>query len=156
MSQKDFLDWWPVLLVVLGWIVTATMQWTNLNNKIKQNAEDIREKASLEQLNGMGQRVEGIKNDCANQTGRMDRFEQEVRELRSLAQGASDKMTRVDKGVSDLSDTVRDGNISIGVQLGELNKSIHLMDKNLGNRMTRVETVQKIEQKIGPLPTEGA
>lgn len=153
-SAKDFLDWWPVLLVVLGWIVTATMQWTNLNNKIKQNADDIQEKASLEQLNGMGQRVEGIKNDCANQTGRMDRFEREVNELRQLAQGASDKMTRVDKGVADLSDTVRDGNIALGVQLGDLTKSIHLMDKNLGNRLTRVETVQKIEQKIGPLPTE--
>lgn len=136
--MNAFKDWWPLLVVILGWIITAAMQWTTLKNKI----------------NGLGGRVRRVEESCAASGGRMDRFEKELSEYRNDARSASNRLSHVDKGVSDLAETVRDGNIALGVQLGEINKTIAAMDKNLGNRLTRVETVQKIEQKIGPIPTE--
>lgn len=154
MDPLKAKDWFLFGVIILGWVFTGGMLWSRLNAKIDRNKEELEKKASVEQLNGMGLRVESIKGDCSENQGRMDRFEKELAEYRQEARTASDRMAVVGKGVEDLKDTVQQGVLDLGSRLSEVNKSLVAMDKANSNRLTRLETVSMIEKKIGPIPTE--
>jgi chromosome segregation ATPase len=147
-------DWFLFGAMLVVWVFTAGVLWSKLNTKIDSNSKELEKKASIEQLNGMGLRVEGIKTDCSEHQGRMERFEKELAEYRQEARTASDRMAVVGKGVEDLKETLQQGVLDLGSRLAEVNKSLVAMDKANSNRLTRLETVSMIEKKIGPLPTE--
>lgn len=131
-------DWWPLFVVVAGWIVTAAVQWTNTKNK----------------LNGLGGRVRKVEESCSASGGRMDRFERELSEYRRDAADTSKGLARVEKGVEDLGDSINQGNLQIGSQLHSMEKSMQEKDVRTQVRLTRIETVARIEDKLGPIPTE--
>lgn len=131
-------DWWPFVVLILGWLVAATIQWTNTKNK----------------LNGLGGRVRKVEESWATAGGRMDRFERELSEYRRDAQDSAKGLARVEKGIEDVHDSVNQSNLQLGTQLHTIEKLIEAKDKSSSVRLTRIETVQRIEEKVGPLPTE--
>lgn len=143
MNFAELREWILFGTSILVSAFTAGMIWSRLNSKIDQNAEDLKEKASIEQLNGMGARVDSIRGDCASYGGTMDEFRRELTMYRQEAREATSTLARVEQS-----------NLEIAAKITELNKNIVAMDKGNSNRLTRLETVSAIEKKIGPLPTE--
>lgn len=131
-------DWWAIVIVILGWIITATVHWTRTTQK----------------LNGLGGRVKRVEESCSATGGRMDRFEKELSEYRRDAQDASKGLARVEKGVEDVHEAINQGNLQLGSQIHAMEKAIQEKDVRTQVRLTRIETVTSIEKKIGPLPTE--
>lgn len=139
MNSKSFLDWWPVWTQTLLWVIAGAVAWTKMR----------------EQVNGLGKRLSVVEADCERRDGRMESLEKALTEYRGDSQRAVQGLAKVEKGVDALQETINNGNLAIGVQLHSIERSISDKDKETSNRLVRIETVQRIEQKIGPIPTEG-
>lgn len=131
-------DWWPLGVVILGWIASASMQWTKTTG----------------QLNGLGGRVGRVEELHAQSEGRMNRFEKELSEYRRDAQDAAKGLARVEKGVEDVHEAINQGNLQIGSQIHAMEKALQDKDVRTQIRLTRIESVAKIEDKVGILHTE--
>lgn len=136
--KDSLLDWWPVIASISGWVVTSAIQWTMLKTR----------------LNGLGGRVRKVEASCEAQGAQMDKLERDLSEFRGEARSTSDRLSRVEKGIADVGDAVTNGNLALGSQLNELMRAITKSDKETSNRLVRIETVQQIEKKIGPIPVE--
>lgn len=119
------------LAIIIGWVIT----WQKLVSKV----------------NGLGGRVKRVEDNCQAQGGRMDRFERELAEYRADARGALERMARVEKGVDDTREEVQQGNIALGSQLHSIERLITDKDTRTQTRLVRLETVNKLERKLGPL-----
>lgn len=135
---KTFLDWWPVWTQTIIWIVATAVAWTKL----------------IEKVNGQGGRVTAVESNLATERGRMDRMERELTEYRRDAREAANGLSRIEQGVKDMADKIAEGNLALGSQLHNLKDMINEKDTKVQNRLVRMETVQRIEDKIGPIPTE--
>jgi chromosome segregation ATPase len=138
MNPKDIKDWMLLGGMVVSFIITTTIAYQKLIAKI----------------NGMGGRVKKVEEACSATSGRMDRFERELAEYRRDAQDAVGRMSRVEKGVDALNDNIQQGNITIGSQLHAIEKLIQEKDKSTSNRLVRMETLQQVEKKLGPIPID--
>lgn len=138
MNPKDLKDWITFGLTIAGLIVTGSIAWQKLVNKI----------------NGLGGRVKKTEDSCAQAGGRMDRFEKELAEYRRDAQDAIGRMGRVEKAVDDVHDEITEGNIVLGTQLSDLTKLINATNLKTSNKLVRLETLTQVEKKIGPLPVD--
>lgn len=138
MTAKDVLDWWPLIAAIVGWIILAAVGWTKMTDKV----------------NGQGGRIKKVEDACAQAGGRMDAFEKQLSEYRRDAQDSARGLARVEKGQDDLHEAVNQGNLQIGSQLHGIEKLIEQKDVRTQVRLTRIETVAKIEEKIGPLSTD--
>lgn len=136
--MSEFKDWWPLYVVILGWIVTAAVGWTKMTSKV----------------NGQGSRVQTNADDLKTLAGTVARMERELTEYRRDASDAARGLARVEKGVDDIHETINQSNLQLGSQLNGIEKLINEKDSRTQIRLTRIETVGKIEEKIGPLPTE--
>lgn len=165
MDFKEARDWIMIGAGAAGWIFSLGFLYSRLLGKIDKAASDgeesrqtirdsLAKKVDRAELDGVGARVTAVEGSCSESKGRMDRFEKELAEYRGDARNAADKLSRVEAEVKTVAEAVRDGNIALGVQLTELNKSIQTMDKNTTNRLVRLETVTAIEKKVGPLPED--
>lgn len=138
MTAKDVLDWWPLIAAIVGWTIIASVAWTKMTDKV----------------NGLGSRTKKNEDACAAAGGRMDSFEKQLLEYRRDAQESARGLARVEKGQEDLHETVNQGNLAIGSQLHGIEKLIEQKDVRTQVRLTRIETVARIEEKIGPLTTD--
>ncbi len=138
MTAEIIKEWWPLILIVLGWIITGAVGWTKITTKV----------------NGLGGRVTATENAAATEKGRLDRMERELSEYRRDARDAANGLSRVEQGMKDVADKIAEGNLSIGSQLHNLKDMINDKDAKVQNRLVRIETVQQIEAKVGPIPTE--
>lgn len=125
--------------MLLGWIVSLTILWTKMVGKV----------------NGLGGRVKKVEDSCSNNVGRMDRFERELAEYRRDTIESNKQVGRVEKSVDDLREEIQQANLGLGSQLAAISQSINKMDKNISNRLVRVETLTRVEAKLGPLPEDG-
>lgn len=154
MDFNTAREWILFVASLLAWAFSLGVIWTKLNGKIDSNTKETEKKASIEALNGFGTRVTNTEGECSKHAGRMDRFERELGEFRAETRSVTESLARIETSVKDQTDVITNGNLATGVTLDSIKKDITAMDKNLGNRMTRVETVQQIEKKIGPIPTD--
>lgn len=138
MNPKSFLDWWPVWTQSIIWLVILVIAYQKLVDKV----------------NGQGERITENKASLDKTEGRVDRMEREMLEYRRDAQDAARGLARVEKGVEGLSDNVQQGNLGLGSLIHEVERKIDDKDRRTQVRLTRIETVAKIEEKIGPLPTD--
>jgi uncharacterized coiled-coil DUF342 family protein len=138
MNVGEIRDYLEIIGLLFAWIVAAAVQWRRQTSKI----------------NGLGRRVKAVEEACSGSAGRMDRMENELREYRAEARETSNKLARVEKSVEAVGEEVTQGNVALGVKLDNIQKLIHEKDLRTQTRLVRMETVQKIEQKVGPLPTE--
>lgn len=144
MNFVELREWILFGFSILISAFSAGVIWTKLNAKIDQNAEDIKEKASVDQLNGMSGRIDGVKQDCATYNGSMMEFRRELGEYRQEARESTSVLNRIEQS-----------NLEIAARLSELSKNITTMDKANSNRLTRLETVVQVEKKLGSsIPTE--
>lgn len=137
MNPKDLKDWVELGALIVAWIFAAAVLWTRQNNKI----------------NGLGRRVKGVEDSCSGMGGRMSSLERDMVEHRRDVQEANRRLGSVEKAVENVGEVVRDGNTALGVQLHNIERLITETDKRNSNRLVRLETVTKIEQKVGPIPT---
>lgn len=137
MNPKDLKDWVELGALIVAWIFAAAVLWTRQNSKI----------------NGLGRRVRTVEDSCSAMGGRMESLEREMAEHRRDVQEANRRLGYVEKAVENVGEAVRDGNTALGVQLHGIEKLITETDKRNSNRLVRLETVTKIEQKVGPIPT---
>lgn len=151
MNLNEVRDWLLLGGGILVWAFTVGVVWTKLVNKVDDQARD-----HTKDMDGIGRRVTAVEASCSTSGGRMDRFEKELSEYRRDAQDASKGLARVEKGVDDIHETINQGNLQLGSQLHAIEKSIQEKDVRTQLRLTRIETVAKIEEKIGPLPTESS
>lgn len=138
MNPGAFKDYLELIGLLLAWITAAGIQWMRQTQKI----------------NGLGRRVKSVEEDCSGHKGRMDRMENELREYRAEARETSNKLARVERAVEAVGEGVTNGNLTLGVKLDNVQKLIHEKDLRTQTRLVRMETVQEIEKKVGPLPTE--
>lgn len=138
MDSKSFLDWWPVWTQTIAYVVIAIVGWQKL----------------VEKVNGQGGRVTAVENRATTLETTVDRHDRDLFEYRRDAQEATKGLARVEKGIDAMSETITQGNIALGVQLAAMEKTIQEKDVRAQIRLTRIETVARIEDKIGPLPTE--
>lgn len=143
MNFADAKEWLLFGFSVLTSAFSAGVIWTKLNGKIDQNAEELKKKASVDQLNGMSGRIESVKQDCATYNGSMTEFRRELSEYRQEARESTSILNRVEQS-----------NLEIASRVAELNKSIVAMDKATSNRLIQLETLTRIEKKVGPIPTD--
>lgn len=138
LDKKTFLDWWPVWTQGLAWLIIATVAWTKI----------------IEKVNGQGGRVDLNTRDLKTLEGAMGQMQDELNEYRRDAQDSARGLARVEKGVENVHDSVNQSALQLGSQLHAMEKAIQEKDVRTQVRLTRIETVAKIEDKIGPLPTE--
>lgn len=138
MNAKSFLDWWPVWTQAIAWIVVGAVAWTKI----------------VEKVNGQGGRVNENTKDLKTLEGAVDQIKDELSEYRRDAQDSARGLARVEKGVEAVNDSVNQSTLQLGAQLHAMDKAIQEKDVRTQVRLTRMETVAKIEDKIGPLPTD--
>lgn len=154
MDLKTLKDWGAIIASILVWIFTLGAVWARLNSKIDQNKIALDDKASKGDLNGLGGRVGAVEGTCSETSGRMDRFERELSEYRTDAREAANLGARTEKAVEDLNDAIQNNHLALGTQLHGIEKLIQEKDKSTSNRLVRIETLQAIEKKIGPIPED--
>lgn len=137
MNPGILKDWLELIGLVVVWIVAAVIQWARQNNKI----------------NGLGRRVKKVEEDCSGGGGRLTRIEHDLAEYRRDVLDANSRLGRVEKAVEDVGEAVTQGNIALGVQLHGIEKLIQETNLKTSNRLVRIETVQQVEKKVGPIPT---
>lgn len=138
MNSDDLKNLLEIIGMLVLWIGSGAILWTKTTDKV----------------NGLGVRVKKLENACSEQDGRMNRFERELSEYRRDAAEASRGIARVDKGVEDLNESINQSTLQLGAQLHALDKTITDRDTRTQVRLTRIETVAKIEEKIGPISTD--
>lgn len=124
--------------VTVVWLVTIVVLWTKLTDRV----------------DGFGDRVKVLESNYANQDGRMDRFERELNEYRRDALEGQRAFSRVEKSVDEVHEIINQGNLTLGSQLSDMQRMIQDKDTRTQVRLTRIETVTRVEAKIGPLPIE--
>lgn len=125
------LKWWPVWSAVLVWIVTGTIAWTKMGDRI----------------NGVGRRVKAEEDRITGMEARLTHVAADLQEYRRDAQEASKGLARVEKGMEDLQHTVSVGISAIGGQIRDLERLWSDKDAVLRERVTRVETAQELQQR---------
>jgi archaellum component FlaC len=133
-----FKDWWPFAAMLLTQIVGMAVMWTRLVDKV----------------NGQGERITLNASRIDTTDGKLGRMEREMSEYRHDAQMAASGLARLEKGVEGVNETVNQGNLAIGSQLHAMERLITDKDVRTQVRLTRIETVVKVEEKIGPIPVE--
>lgn len=127
---------WACSVVV--WAFSLGVVWSKLITKV----------------NGTGKRVHEVDSRVSKLEGRVGTMEQQLSEYRQDARRAADGLARLEKGVDDMRETVNNGNLAIGTQLHGIERLIQEKDKNTSNRLVRIETLAKVEQKLGPMPED--
>lgn len=133
MEPKELKDYVSLIIELLVFIISGTIAWNRLTSKV----------------NGLGGRVKRVEESCANSAGRMDRFERELADYRRDASDAVSRMGRVEKGLEMLAEEISNGNLGIGSQLHNIEKLIGEKDLETQKRLVRIETISRIEQKLG-------
>lgn len=138
MNPKSFLDWWPVWTQTLVWLVAFVVAWTKLVGKV----------------NGQGGRITTVSRAVATLEGTVERHDKELFEHRRDTQDLNRGMGRLEKGITDVMEAVNQGNLQLGSQVQNLEKSVGDKDLKTQLRLRTLEVVGRIEEKIGALPTE--
>lgn len=138
MPSSWIKDWWPLILSIICAIATGAVMWTRMTDK----------------TNGLGRRVKIVEDGLSQEKGRTDRLERELAEYRRDASLASQATSRVERGVDDVREQVGQIAIQLGSQLHNIEKLIQEKDLRTQTRLVRIETIAKIEEKIGSLPIE--
>lgn len=138
MNAKTFLDWWPVWVQTVLWLIALVVAWTKLVDKV----------------NGQGGRISAVAKTVATLEGTVERHDKELFEHRRDTQDLNRGMGRVEKGQTDMLEAINQGNLQLGAQMHQLEKSVQEKDLKTQLRLRTIEVVTKIEDKIGPLPTD--
>lgn len=138
MDAKTFLEWWPVWTQTLAWIIIGAVAWTRMIDKV----------------NGQGGRITSVDGRVSKLEGTVDRHDKELLEYRRDTQEINRGMGRVEKGQVDMLEAVNQGNLQIGAQIHQLEKVVQEKDLKTQLRLRTIEVVNRIEDKIGPLPTD--
>lgn len=139
-QPQDFLPttlegWVTISVMVIGWIVSLVTLWNKLTDKV----------------NGQGKRIQEVEKSYTGQEARMDRVERDLESYRRDQADVAGRLGRVEKGMEELHETIHNGNLALGSQLHGIEKMIQEQDKKIQVRLTRIETVNQIERKIGPI-----
>jgi hypothetical protein len=119
MNLKLFLDLWPIFVLIGSLIVTGIVTWTRVTDKLQSHDNRLQ----------------------AGET-RMAGFERELAEYRRDAQESAKSLARVEKGVAELRE-------SQSGHFRRLEKTIQDRELSTVARLTRVETLVKVEEKVG-------
>lgn len=138
MDKTSFLDWWPVWTQTLAWIVVAAIAWAKL----------------MERVNGQGGRIKKVEDGQSEGKGRMDAFEKQLAEYRADSRASAQQSARTEKAVEDLKGEIQNNHLALGTQLHGIERLIQDKDKSTSNRLVRIETLQAVEKKVGPIPED--
>lgn len=138
MTAEAIKQWALFIGGCLVYAFTLGAIWTKLVTKV----------------NGLGGRVKKVEESCNTVSAEIKALTANLVEYRADAKEAISKMGRVEKGLDKLQDEVVQGNLQIGSTLAELSRAVSKIDKDISNRLTRVETLAQVEKKLGPMPTD--
>lgn len=108
----------------------------------------------IHKINGLGIRTKATELTTTANTNEIDHVRQELRDYRRDTQDAITRMGRVEKGMEGIHDEVTSMNLGLGQQLHNLGQLINDKDTKTQVRLTRIETLQQTEKKIGPIPLD--
>jgi chromosome segregation ATPase len=138
MNPSTIKEWAAFIGVCLAYAFTLGVIWTKMVTKV----------------NGLGGRVKDVERGQSANSARIEAFAVQLAEYRSDAREVNSRMSRMEKAVEDVHDEIQQGNLQLGSQLAEISRAVTKMDKDISGRLVRVETLAKVESKLGPLPTD--
>lgn len=138
MDPKEAWDWGFKAVMVVGWIVATTTTWNKL----------------VEKINGQGKRITAVEHKQAQEEGKSSITQHEVSEYRHDVQNVVATLARIEKASEQASEKHEQNNLQFGSQLYNIEKLINEKDGRNRERLVVLETVAKIEKKVGPIPLD--
>lgn len=131
-------EWLTIVALVGTWVGTAIVLWNRTMTKV----------------NGLGGRVKKTETSCTEHETRIDKLEGGITEARFGRERLAEQATRIETQVNAIREDLQQHHLEIGTRLYNLEQGIALSNTKVQVRLTRLETVTRIEQKLGPLPLD--